>query len=129
MAQKANEMKLPDESFLQEPQCGTVLVGCKLPNGVVLEHPGDPLNKVILSGRNKSPIVGGSYGTTEVDAGFWAAWIDANKAFLPVKAGAIFEARTIDELKGKAADLKDEKSGFEALPQNAMGVKPATSND
>lgn len=99
------------------------MVCCKLPNGIVLEHPEKESIRVMLYGVNSSKIIGSVYGETRVDADFWGAWKAANKDFVPFKMGAIFEAKTTKEAAGKAADTP--KTGLEPLPRDAMGVKPA----
>lgn len=103
----------------------TVVVGCKLPNGIILDHPLDPSKKVELAGLNKARVIGADHATTEVDGEFWEAWSMVHKDFAPVKSGAIFVARTVEDAAAKAKELAKEKTGFEAMPQEAQGVKPA----
>lgn len=103
----------------------SVTVGCKLPHGLILDHPLDPDKKVELKGKNGSLIIGAEYGTTEVDGEFWETWKTVHKDFPALRSGAIFEARNASELTAVAAELEDEKTGFEAMPQEAMGVKVA----
>ena len=97
-----------------------IIVCSKLPHGLILEH---GKHKVELKGLNSSQIIGATHVQTEMDAELWQAWRDAHKGFAPLKSGAIFEAKSTDEAKGKARDLKDEKTGFEPMPQEALGVK------
>lgn len=103
----------------------TVIVGCKLPNGVVLECVGNDgkVVKVTLAGVNSSKIIGATHGETVVEADFWASWKKANERFVPFQSGAIFEAKTSKDAAAKAKDTS--KTGLEPLPQEAMGVKPA----
>lgn len=103
----------------------SVTVGCKLPHGIILDHPLDPDKKVELNGKNKALIIGADYGTTEVDGEFWETWKTVHKDFPAVRSGAIFEARNATELVAVAKELEGEKTGFEAMPQEAQGVKPA----
>ena len=103
----------------------SVTIGCKLPHGIVLDHPLDPSKKVELRGKNRSLIIGAEYGTTEVDGEFWETWKTVHKDFPAVRSGAIFEARNATELVAVAKELKDEATGFEPMAQNAQGVKPA----
>ena len=103
----------------------SVTIGCKLPHGIVLDHPLDPSKKVELRGKNRSLIIGAEYGTTEVDGEFWETWSTVHKDFPAVRSGAIFEARNATELVAVAKELEGEKTGFEAMPQEAQGVKPA----
>lgn len=103
----------------------TVIICCKLPNGIILDHPLDPAQKVELRGLNATTIIGADYATTEVDGDFWETWKTVHKEFGPMKSGAIFEAKSNEEAKAKAKEKAKEKTGFEAMPQEAQGVKPA----
>ena len=107
----------------------SVTIGCKLPHGIVLDHPLDPSKKVELRGKNRSLIIGAEYGTTEVDGEFWETWKTVHKGFPALKSGAIFEAANASELAAVAADLENEATGFEPMAQNAQGVKPASQDD
>lgn len=106
-----------------------ILIGCRLPHGVTLHHP-DPekresVKPVMLKGLRDSKIIGAPYATTEVDADFWDVWKKAYADYAPLKNGAIFEARTANEAEKKGDEFADEKTGFEPMAQDAMGVKPA----
>ena len=107
----------------------SVTIGCKLPHGIVLDHPLDPSKKVELKGKNGSMIVGAPYGTTEVDGEFWETWKTVHKDFPALRSGAIFEAANASELTAVAAELEDETTGFEPMSQEAQGVKPASQDD
>ena len=107
----------------------SVTIGCKLPHGIILDHPLDPDKKVELKGKNGSMIVGAPYGTTEVDGEFWETWKTVHKDFPALRSGAIFEAANASELTAVAAELEGESTGFEPMAQNAQGVKPATADD
>lgn len=107
-----------------------VVVGCKLPHGITIEHPMDPSKTVELKGKNKALIIGAEYGTTEVDGDFFEQWAAVNKEFPAVKSGAIFVAKTATEAATIAAEFKDRKTGFEAMrtdgkDDRAAGVKTA----
>lgn len=101
---------------------GTVVIGCKLPHGLVLSHKGV---KVTLEGMNKSKIIGATYVTNMVDAEFWAAWKLENKDFQPLKSNSIFEASGVRVAEDKAKELVKEKTGFEPMPKEVPGIKPA----
>lgn len=104
-----------------------VLIGCRLPHGLVLRHP-SPEHKdetVTLEGLKDSKVIGATYVTTKVDAEFWATWKTAYSDFQPLRTGAIFEARSDDEAKFKAKSLTKEKTGFEPMKPEDGGVKPA----
>jgi len=103
----------------------TVIVGCKLPHGIVLENPLDPSVKRLIKGKNSSLIVGAPHCTTEVDADFWAAWLGANADFPAVKSGAIFEAKSEADAAAIVKETLAEKTGFEPMPQQAPGIEKA----
>lgn len=100
-----------------------VIIGCKLPNGLVLEHPVDPSKKVALNGKNKALIIGADHATTEVDGEFWETWKMAHGTFKPLVSGAIFEARTVADVTAKARELEKEKTGMEPMPKKVKGIK------
>ena len=100
-------------------------VGCKLPNGIILEHPSDENKTVELSGLNKILIIGAEYATTEVDSEFWDAWIAAHQDYPALKSGAIFVAKTTAEVAAVAKENQGRITGLEPMKQNAGGVKPA----
>ncbi len=107
-----------------------VVVGCKLPHGIIIQHPMDPNKKVELAGKNKALIVGADYATTEVDGDFWEQWAAVNKEFSAVKSGAIFVAKSLTDAAAIAGEFKDRKTGFEPMrtdgkDERASGVKPA----
>jgi hypothetical protein len=108
-----------------------ILIGCRLPNGLILRHP-DPARKgatVKLRGANeaqvKSVVIGETFVTTPVDADFWETWKKVYSDYEPLKKGAIFEARNEPEANGKGRELTKEKTGFEAMAKDALGVKEA----
>ncbi len=100
-----------------------VVIGCKLPHGLILDHPLDPSKKVEINGLNRSLIIGATYATTEVDGEFWEQWKTVHKDFPAIKSGAIFEAGSTAEAAAVAKELEGEKTGFEPMEQNADGVK------
>lgn len=115
----------------------TILIGCRLPHGIVLEVENavsKEITKVALNGQNKSPafeytdiivLQRGHFGLTEVDAGFWEKWLASHEDFAPLKSKAIFVAKDERSAKAQAAELRDQSTGFEAVAQDAGGVKPA----
>lgn len=98
-----------------------VVIGCKLPNGLIIEHKGVsvelrgsriPLNE---DGQPVSDrqIIGG-YGVTEVDKEFWDAWKASvcpkgkmESWFAPMRSGAIFDVPTFDDAKSVATVQKE----------------------
>ena len=106
-----------------------IVVGCRLPHGIILEHPTLPGKTVEIRGKNKAVIIGADFSSTEVDGEFWEAWKAANKDFPALKSGAIFEAKNRAEAAAVARELKDEITGFEPMPQTDKGVNPATESE
>lgn len=106
---------------------GTVIIGSKLPNGLIIKHPLKSNIQIEIKGLNSAPMgVNGArviipYATTEVDKDLWDAWKlvhdHETKGFAPLKSGAIFEAKTLDAAKGIAKDLSKEKTGLEPMGQ------------
>lgn len=103
-----------------------VLIGCKLPHGLVLTHPANPKIQVTLRGLKDSKIIGADYITTEVDAEFWAIWKLSYTDYAPVKTGAIFECKTAEDAVKKSKDAS--KTGFEPLAKESLNVKTATKD-
>lgn len=97
---------------------GTVKVGCKLPNGIII-FLGD--TEVTLKGTNASQVIGGHGITENVDEDFFNAWLAANAEFPPVKNGYIFAHKRIDSLTAEATEKTATVSGFEPLNPDAMG--------
>ncbi|MGC4218081.1 hypothetical protein VSX44_03675 [Citrobacter freundii] len=92
-----------------------VTVGCKLPNGLVIEHEG---YVVELNGSNSSLVVGG-YGLTEgVDKDAFEKWIAAHKDQPYVKKELVFAQAKTNSAQAKASENAKVKSGLEGLPQD-----------
>jgi len=109
----------------------TILIGCRLPNGLVLHHPKDRNQTVKLAGVYEARTESGlylppkPYSTTAVDAEFWAAWKEAYVGFPPLKTRAVFEARSEQEAESKAKNAEKVKTGFEPMGKSVIidGVK------
>jgi hypothetical protein len=115
-----------------------VIIGSRLPHGLILTHPQRPSEKIEVKGlsslqvKNKKTGLWSAssnfYATTEVDADFWAAWKMANsKNFKPLESGALFEAPNLTLAAGKAREVKKERTGFEPADPEKFGVEPATT--
>lgn len=103
-----------------------VLIGCRLPHGLVLEYRGV---SVTLKGKN-SRVVAGLYvpeqdfATTEVDADFWEAWLKEHSTFPAVTSNSIFVANDSSSADAVAKELRAESTGFEQLdPTKEKDVK------
>lgn len=123
-----------------------ILIGSKLPNGLVIQHPTNPSVKETLRGLNDAPkgrsgsAILVPYMTTEIDADLWKDWYAVHnhptQPFPPLKNGAIFVARTEEAAKKIAAERK-EPTGLEPMKQTGddrLGadkklLKVATSDD
>ncbi len=103
----------------------TVFVGCKLPNGIILEHPKNDAKKVELNGLNKNLVIGAEHAVTEVEALFWDAWIKVNSAFDAVKSGAIFVASDARSLESVATENKKRKTGLEPMSKDGKDPRAA----
>ena len=108
---------------------GTVHIGCKLPNGLTLDHMGET---VTLKGSNAPGAVIG-VGITAVDEDFWTAWHKAmtenargKAAFRPLDRGLVFVAKTAAAVKSEAKNLKKVRNGMEPLNPDAPapGIEP-----
>lgn len=109
---------------------GTVIIGCRLPSGILLELANG--QSVEIAGQRqaqeRSPIIllsEDDYGITEVDADFWAQWKKEFAGFQPLESGAIFEAKNDKDAKAIAKELRKEKTGHEPLSQSAKGITKA----
>ena len=114
---------------------GKVTVGCKLPNGYVINFEKfDPetktynkIGEVTLAGANASSIIGG-YGLTEgVDADLFAEWLKLHKDDPAVKLNLIFAQPTQDRAAAEANEKAAVKSGFEPIDPDkpARGIERA----
>ncbi len=104
----------------------TVVIGCKLPNGIILEvgKPGEEnYQRVQLNGANRSQIAGGA-GFTTISADFWAAWHDQphvakpkrkNRTLSFMRQGLIWAAPNVEEANAQAMDRIAQRTGFERL--------------
>lgn len=109
----------------------TVTIGCRLPNGIVMEL--DSGAQVTLKGQNsaqaRSPIILLSEedcGYTEVDADFWAAWkAQVTADFAPLRTMAIFEAKNQRDAEATHREVKKEKTGHEPMAQKSKDIEAA----
>lgn len=102
---------------------GTVVVACKIPNGLFLDVLGHDRIKVhgpakFLTQESRHPIIHG-VGLTTVDADLWAVWSKAHASYGPVKAGLIFAHEKSPSVEAQAREMLAEKSGLEPLEKPA----------
>jgi hypothetical protein len=111
----------------------TIVIGCRLPSGLVLDlpRPDGTTAKVVLNGQNstqaRSPVIllsTDDYGVTDVDQDFWDAWKLAYAGFEPLVKQIIFEAKSMNDAKAIHAEVKDELTGVEPMPQTVPSIQP-----
>lgn len=103
----------------------TIVVGCKLPHGLILSVTGAP--DVELNGTNSANIIGG-YGLTEgVDGALFAQWLTVNHQHPAVVNGLIFAQASVADAKAQAKDGANIKNGFEGINPDkpAPGIEQA----
>lgn len=94
-----------------------VTVGCKLPNGLVLEHKGI---SVTLAGSNSSAIIGMHGLTPDVDEDWFNDWL-VNNLELPLVANDIIFANTAEKAGDEAKEKKGVKTGLEPVDPDKPG--------
>lgn len=94
----------------------TVSVGCKLPNGIVMEL-GE--KRQVLNGANSSVLIGGHGITENVDKEFFDAWAAKNKDLSFVKGGFVFAHEKAANVSAEAKDRSKQKTGLEPLDPKA----------
>jgi hypothetical protein len=133
------------------PKGQTVSVACKLPHGLVLELNDSKMEaptpaaqpvkvyfptgeKVTLTGSladhrfagYRGKVVNG-FGITEVNAEFWAKWLEQNRGFPPLTKGWLFAQPTADRLYGQTKEHVALKTGLEPVDQDHLppGIQKA----
>jgi hypothetical protein len=113
----------------------SVLIGCKLPNGIILELitppeadvskqgliPKPTGERVTLKGANslrtntRSSLGQFAYAVTRVDKGFWDKWLARYKDLDFIKNGLVFEAKNQDEFAAIARERAGLRTQLEPL--------------
>ncbi len=111
----------------------TVIVGCKLPNGLLLQV-GTVTIRVNGKARYNMPSptrktlntdVEFADGLTVVDKVFWDKWLADHKDYQPVLSGHIYASPSRNDAVAKAKDTEQSKTGLEAVDPNAVrGLEP-----
>lgn len=104
----------------------TVTIGCKLPNGLLLEVGN---KNVQINGANSSQVVGGHGITYNVDADLWAAWLKQNADRDVVKNGFVFAHGKAADVKAESKEKTDNKTGQEPIDPNAKTNGVETAKD
>lgn len=97
----------------------TVTVGCKLPNGIHLDHQG---KRVTIKGANSSVVIGGHGLTEGVDKEFWDGWLAEHQDYEPVKQGLIFAQNTTRNAEAEAKEKEGNLSGLEGVDPDKPGA-------
>jgi hypothetical protein len=102
----------------------TVSVGCKYPNGLLLEL-GD--KRVEIKGANSSQIIGGHGITEGVDKAFMDEWMKRYAANDIVKGGHLFINVKTASVVAEAEEKADHKTGLEPLDpkKKPVGIQAA----
>lgn len=98
----------------------TVVVGCKIPNGVKIRGAG---KEFTLNGANQSNVIGG-YGITEnVPADIVEDYMRAHAKSPAVVNELIFVQKDVRSARDAANERKAQKTGFEKIKAEDAGVK------
>lgn len=90
------------------------LVGCKLPHGLKVDLPGMDA-PITLKGANAARVMGG-YGITKgIPRESFRKWLRANAKRDFVMNGSVFMVDDEKSARSRAAEGRDEKTGFEAM--------------
>ena len=102
----------------------TVVIGCKLPNGLILEMGkvnDENYQRVILNGSNARRVLGpdavviAGYGLTTIAKDFWDAWRKKNSKLKFVRDGHVFEHTTEASARDHAKDMAGLRTGLEPV--------------
>lgn len=113
----------------------TVIVGCKLPHGLVMElgKVGDEKYKrhVLFgaNGNSKGAIVAGGFGITTVPADFWEQWTKKNRHLELLKNGAVFAQEGLEDTKAAAVATAGIRTGLEPLNPQAPPKEVTVDTD
>ena len=128
-----------------------ISVGCKLPQGLIIEvgysveHgnfvQGEHYKRVVLAGANQHSIVTGALRTpspaqlrpgitNNVDEAVFDEWLAKHKDTNIVKNGLVFKAKNAGEATARANDLMQKPTGMEAVdPTKHPGVGKLTEGE
>lgn len=99
---------------------GTYVIGCKIPNGVVIRGAD---KQIVINGARSSNIVGG-YGLTEdVPADVWDEYAKAHAKSPAILNGLLFAVGDMKSAKDAATERQNEKTGLEQIKPEDAGVK------
>ncbi|QNT78274.1 hypothetical protein [Entomobacter blattae] len=104
-----------------------VIVGCKLPNGLVIDIKGK--GRVHLQGSNAASLASSpalynprtaesapeAVGLTMVEETFWKSWCAQMKGFPPLENGLIFAATKKRDVLAEAKEKSAIKTGLDRM--------------
>lgn len=101
-----------------------VIVGCKLPHGLILElkRPNGDVERVTIAGMNNKRIVGGYGLTPNVPKEFWDTWLKKNHRHAAISNGTLFIHTDGKSAESMAKERRDVTSGFEAIDPLKNGM-------
>jgi len=92
-----------------------VTVGCKLPNGLLIDVGGKVTH---IKGANSSNVIGG-YGLTEgVDKDYFEKWLKEHANQPYVRDEMVFAQAKTNSAEAKASENASVTTGLEGLPQD-----------
>ena len=98
----------------------TVVIGCKIPNGVKIRGAG---KEFTLRGANQANVIGG-YGITEdVPVEIWEDYAKAHAKSPAIVNELIFAQKDARSARDAANERKAQKTGFEKIKAEDAGVK------
>jgi len=98
----------------------TLVIGCKIPNGIVLRGAG---KQFLINGSSKSSVIGG-YGITEdVPAEVWEDYAKAHAKSPAIVNELVFAQKDTKSARDAANERKGQKTGFEQIKAEDAGVK------
>lgn len=103
-----------------------VVVGCKLPNGLLCERGArddDNYYSVRLNGSNDSRVIGGYGITPDVPADFWDWWVKKHARLEFVRKGQVFVEGDLASAQDHAEERAEVKTGMEPLDPLKQDVK------
>lgn len=113
-------------------KASTYVIGCKLPNGLSIQHEG---KSITLAGANSSLLLNGFGITRDVPADAWDAFEKAFKDQKIIRNGIVFAVTDYASAEDASKELAKQKTGFEQASKiqksndpNKDGIAPLTED-
>ena len=92
----------------------SILVGSRLPHGLLLDHPTNAA-RYEVKGLNSTGIIV-PYVTTEIPEDFWNDWVvSVGNKFEPLASGSIFVAKSEADALAFSKEVESINTGFERV--------------